>query len=622
MIQMKRYYNIINFDNILLIILLLVLGLSIFKLQIGDYFLLVVSIVATIPVVISAIKAISTKKISVDLLASVALIFSILAGEWVSAIFINLMLTSARVFLAYNEARARKNIESLLKLKPKDVKVKRNGVILEIKPEEVKIGEIVVVDLGERAPVDGTVCEGEATIDESSLTGESLPVNKKVGDKVLSSTLVTSGRLEIKTEKIGSETTLEKIIRLVETAQIDKPDIHTKADIFAKWYLIIVFLGAIGLYLYFHNVLMVLAVLLVVCADDVAVAVPLAFLTAISYCARKGIIVKGASYLEAMRDVKIIFVDKTGTLTRGKLHVEHFICPVSSEREKLLKYSGVMASLSDHPISKAVEGFVKNAQGKVIAEDPKSFKEIGGKGAEAVFGKTKIVLGKLSYIEESGAKIDTKIKEDILREENDGFNVTVISYNGEYYGYFVLADELKSEINLAVKDLKKLGVEKIIMLTGDNERVAKRISDTLGLTGFYANLMPSDKIEHIRKSLNKDYKVMMVGDGINDAASLSLADIGVAMGGAGLDVAIDSANIILMKDDFSKIAELMRISKYVMKIADQDFKIWGFTNIVGLALVFLLKLSPTNASAYNFLTDFLPLINSTRIFRLYVKGRI
>jgi len=624
---MKKYYNIINFDNILLVCLLVILPSSYFKLfPLHGYFLLGIAIIATVPVVISAYKALLNKQISVDLLASVALVFALLAHEWMSAVFINLMLTSARIFLTYNEARARKNIEGLLKLKPKKIKIKHtDGKIIEVDPSKVRVGDIVIVDLGERIPIDGRVISGEASVDESSLTGESIPVSKTKDDKVFSSTLVLTGNLLVETEKIGAETTLEKIIELVERAQIDKPDIHTSAEKFATWYLIIVFAGSIIAFLITHNLTFVLAILLVVCADDVAVAVPLAFLTAISYCAKNGIIVKGASYLEAMRDVKVVFVDKTGTLTKGKLKVEKFFCDSNicsdSDKEKVLRYSGIVAVLSDHPISKAIVNYIEKEK-TLGTVTPNSFEEHSGKGISAIFGKDKLLLGKMAYLEENGINFTEDVKKRIMLEEIEGFNTTLISLNGDLKGFFTIADEIKTDIKEDMEELKKLGVERIIMLTGDNARVAKRISDTVGLTEFHANLLPAQKLDFIKKTLSPKYKTIMVGDGINDAASLTLADIGIAMGAIGYDAAIESANVVLMKDDFSKIPDLIRLSKYVMQIADQDFIIWGISNVLGLGLVFAGILLPTGASAYNFITDFFPLLNSTRIFSLYMKQRV
>jgi Cd2+/Zn2+-exporting ATPase len=626
---MKKFYNIINFDNILLVCLLIILPITYWRLfPLQRYFLIGIAIIATVPVVYSAYKALINKQITVDLLASVALVFSLLAHEWMSAIFINLMLTSARIFLAYNEARARKNIESLMKLKPKKIKIKlADGKIIEVNPKSVKVGDFVVVDLGERIPIDGKIISGEATIDESSLTGESVPVTKSKDNKVFSSTLVVTGNLVVETEKVGSDTTLEKIIKLVEEAQLDKPDIHTSAEKFATWYLILIFVGSITAYLITKDLLFVLAILLVVCADDIAVALPLTFLTAISYSAKKGIIVKGASYLEVLRDVKVIFVDKTGTLTKGKLKVEKFVCDTplcnESNKAKILKYSGILSILSDHPISKAIVNYIEaDKEVDTGTMTPDTFEEHSGKGTSAVFNGEKIILGKLSYLEENGIKMSDNIMKQISLEEDEGFNTTLISLNGELKGFFVIADEVKLDIKNDMEELKRLGVERIIMLTGDNEKIAKRISDKVGLTEYHSNLLPEEKLDFIRKTLSDKYKTIMVGDGINDAASLSLSDVGIAMGAIGYDAAIESADIVLMNDNFSKIPELIRLSKYVMEIANQDFITWGITNVVGLFLVFTSILKPTGASAYNFITDFVPLLNSTRVFSLYMKKKV
>ena len=624
MISMKKFLNILNFDNILLFLLIIILPITYWKLfPLQRHFLIGIAIVATLPVIWSAYKAIANRKISVDLLASIALIFSLLSQEWMSAIFINLMLTSARIFMTYNEARARKNIEALLKLKPKLVKIKQtDGKIIEIDPKGVKVGDIVVVDLGERIPIDGKIISGTATIDESSLTGESIPVSKTKEDNVFSSTLIITGSLLVETEKIGAETTLEKIIKLVEQAQIDKPDIHTSAEKFATWYLLLIFIATPIVYLATKDLTFVLAILLVVCADDVAVAVPLTFLTAISYCAKNGIIIKGASYLEALRDVKVIFVDKTGTLTKGKLKVHKFECGPMCDKNRVLKYAGILAILSDHPISKAIVNYVESDKEKDSGTmTPDYFQESSGKGISANFGGDKFMLGKRSYLEESGVRMKDEIEAQISKEEDNGFNITLISLNDELQGFFVIADEIKYDIKDDIAELKKLGVEKIIMLTGDNEKVARRISDSLGLTEFHANLLPAQKYDFIKNTMSDRYKVMMVGDGINDAASLRLADIGVAMGAIGYDVTIESADIVLMKDNFSKIPDLIRLSRYVMKVANQDFAIWGVTNVIGLVMVLLGILKPTGASAYNFLTDFLPLTNSVRIFSIYRRKK-
>ncbi len=609
-----KYLKWLSFDSVLMVLLLVTLFLNP-----SNIFTFVVAIIGTLPVAWSALKVIYSRKVSIDLLAAIALVFSLFEHQWLSAIFINLMLTFARLLVTYNENRAKKNLESLLKLKPVKIKVERSGQISEILYSEVVVGDTVLVDLGDRVPVDGVVIGGEASIDESSLTGESIPVNKAVGQTVLSSGLVVSGNLQIKTEKVAGDTTLEKIIKMVEQAQIDKPEIHTTAEKFALWYLVAIFLGTILIYLFTQNFTLILAILLVVCADDIAVALPLTLLSAVSFLARKGVIIKGTSFLEALPQVKTIFVDKTGTLTKGKLKVENFVCN-SPERELILKHLSICSEMSDHPMSKAIAQFTKTY--KKSDTLPDDFKEISGNGVRATFKNGEILFGRRTFLENNKISISQTDIDIIEKEEEKGFNITLVAYQNIYQGYFIIADEVKENVKDSIHKLKALGVEKIIMLTGDNERVAGRIKELTGITDFYANLLPEQKLEYIRKSLNKDSKVAMIGDGINDAAALSLADIGIAMGGIGYDVAIESADIVLMKDDFSRVPEMIKVSKYVMKIARQDFVIWGSTNTVGLALVLFGILAPTGAAAYNFLTDFLPLINSTRIFQVYLREHL
>ncbi len=616
---LSKYFD---FDNILLVLLgfsLIGYYLKLLPESWAFYTLAPLSFAGAIPVVWSAILAIKNKHITVDLLASIALVFSLLSKEWVSAIFINLMLTSARIFLTYTEARARKNIESLLKLKPVKTKVKTKNGIVEVFAEQIKVGDIVVIDLGERIPVDGIVVGGGASLDQSSLTGESLPVTKAVGDEVFSSTLVVAGNLLVETKKVGSETTLEKIIELVEKSQANKASISTLADKFATVYISVVLVGSIVLYLFLRDPSLVLSVLLVVCADDIAVAVPMAFLMAIGYGARRGVIIKGANYLEAISHAKVLIVDKTGTLTVGQMQVEKIVSFDGEPENVSLSLAGSLAVVSDHPVAKAIVRFISKKGIKINPAD--DFKEIQGKGSIAEEKGVEILFGKPSFLVESGVSIIGANLEKISELETGGFNVTVLAINKKLSLAFVLADALKPQIKETIEKLKKDGLTNVVMLTGDNEKIAERVSEQTGIVNFHANLLPADKIKYLKKYLNKNYKVIMVGDGINDAAALSLSDIGIAMGGIGYDVAIESADIVLMKDDFKKIHEVIKLSRYVQKVVIQNFWIWGIVNAVGLVLVFTKILHPTSAAAFNFITDFLPLLNSSRIFGLYLKGK-
>ncbi len=620
--KFQKFQSIWDYNIILAVVLIAVLFvhyLGLLSFALDESFSIFIAGIATLPIIFRALISLKNKKVSIDLLAGVALVFSLISKQWISAVFINLMVTSARILANYTEARSRRAVQSLLKLKPEKAKVERNGKLVEIPLSEVKKGDLLVVELGESVPVDGIIEKGEAEIDQSSLTGESMPISKIKGDRVLSSTIVVSGNLVVKAEKIGAETTFEKIIDLVEKSQANKSEIRMLADKFAAWYVGLSFLGSLVLYLFSGNLSLVLAVLLVTCADDIAVAIPLAFLTAIGYAAKKGVIIKGSNFIEGLAKLKVIVVDKTGTLTYGRLKVEEFFDFEPNNHQETLRLAGTVCAFSNHPAAKSIVRYLDEKN--INFSNPDTFKEQSGKGGVAFYRDKKITSGKLSFFEELNFKISDSQLNHINEVKERGLNTTLLGIDNKLVGFFALADEMKPKIKETILELKKLGIQKIIMLTGDNEKIAKRISDKAGLDEFHANLLPEDKLKYVKKYLSNDYKVAMIGDGVNDAAALSLADIGIAMGAIGSDSAIEAADIALMKDDFSELTEIIKLSKYTLKISRQDFWIWGAINTLGLILVFGGILAPTSAAAYNFITDFVPLANSLRLFGFRIKRK-
>jgi len=605
---------------VVLIIVLVVHYFKVFSFDLDNFVLILVALIATLPVVWNAVKALKKRQIGIELLASIALIFSFLAKEYASAVFINLMLTSARILGAYTENRSRRAIQNLFKLKPEKARIRVNNEVLEVAIDKIRKGDLVVVELGDRIPIDGNVMEGEAEVDQSSLTGESLPVDKKIGDQVYNSTVVISGNLIIKAEKIGEETTLEKIIQLVEEAARHKPGITTSVEIFTSWYVILMLIGSGILYFISRDLSLVLAVVLVVCADDIAVAVPLAFIASIGHAAKKGVIIKGGDFLEGINKAKVLIVDKTGTLTRGKLKVENFFVFNDWKSNDVLQFAGAASLLSSHPSAKAILKYAE--ENNIKPQQSDNFEEKSGKGAEIMVKGKKIVTGKMSFFEELGIKMSDYQKRDIEREKDKGLNTTLIGYDGSLIGFFTLTDEIRPNVKNILSELKDLGIEKIIMLTGDNEKIAKNIAEKVGITEYHANLLPEDKLKYLKKYLSKNYKVMAIGDGVNDAALLNAADISIAMGGIGADVTIESGDIVLMQDNLSQVPETIRLARYTARVSKQNFVIWGITNGVGLYLVFSgfvpVIILPTFAAAYNFLTDFVPILNSTRLFNFHI----
>ncbi len=612
--------KLFGWDKILFAVLAILLSLhyvSLIPQTVDQTLLILVSSIATLPVLWSALQSFRNKKISIDLLASIALVASLLNREWASAAFINLMLTSARIFYHYTESKARAAIQGLLKLRPQTVKIKRGSEIIEKKSEEVNVGDSVIIESGERIPIDGTILQGEASIDQSSLTGESAPVAKKAGDNVFSSTLAVSGSLIVKAEKIGKDTTLEKIISLVEESQKEKSGIKTVAEKFSDWYIIITLIGAVIIYFFFRDIKLILAVLLANSAEDIAVAIPMAFFSAIGYAARRGVIIKGEDSLEGLTKVKTIIVDKTGTLTLGHLEVQKIVPFGEYTIEDVFKIAASTEFFSEHPAAKAILKYARSK--KLSFEKPDTFEEKPGRGIIATVGGKKFFSGSINFFREMGIIVHSSEFQTIKEYEEKGFGITLIGDEHKLIGMIVLADKIRPGIKEAIAKLRGFGITHWVMLTGDNEKVASRVATELNIGEFHANLLPEQKVDYIKQHLKKFPKTAMIGDGVNDAASLALADVGIAMGAIGSDAAIEAADIALMKDDIAEIPDIVELGRYTLRIARQDFFIWGVTNFLGLALVFSRTIGPEGAAAYNFITDFFPLINSLRLFNLHLK---
>ena len=576
-------------------------------------FLIFFGIIGVVPVLISGVKSLLNKKISVDLLATIALTVSIIHHEWVSVAFINLMITSARIFGEYTETRAHKAIASLLKLRPTTVKVKQPNSIIEIPIQQVKSGMQIIIQAGERVPVDGQIISGYGEVDYSSLTGESLPLHKETGDQILSSTLNLAGSFIVRADKVGPDTQFEKIIRLMEKAQSQKTLVTTTIDQFTTWYILATVFVTILLYLSTRNLNLVLSLLLVTCADDIAVAIPLTYWGAIAKAASRGIIIKGSSYLEGLGQIKTLLVDKTGTLTLGQIKVSHVVPLNHTDHDHIIKIAAATESISTHPLAKAIVRYAKSL--KINYKTPTTFEEVTGLGVFATINKDKILVGKLDFLKKKKIKITSDVLTQINLIESEGHNIVLVAKNQKIIGIIGLGDELKNGIKMTIAKLKNIGISQVVMLTGDNLQVATTVAKETGINQFHANLLPENKLDYVKKYLNPHSKVGYVGDGVNDSAAISLADIGFAMGAIGSDSAIEAADVALMDDKFIKIYESIKLSHFTLKIARQDFIIWGVVNLLGLFLVFAGVLNPASAAAYNFITDFFPLLNSIRVFR-------
>lgn len=533
-------------------------------------------------VIFEALKNVRKKTFGEEFLMSIASIGAFTIGEYPEAIAVMLFFQVGEMFEEYAEDRSKKSIESLMNLKPDTANVKEKEKIVTKAPEKVKIGDIILVTPGERVPLDGIVVSGEALIDTSALTGESVPRAVKVNSEILSGVIDTNGVLEIKVTKEFQESTLSKILNLVENAGEKKA--HTEKFItkFARIYTPIVILLAV-LILAFPTIILkqdlntwlyrALSFLVVSCPCALVVSVPLSFFGGIGGASRRGILVKGSNYLELLSKLETIVFDKTGTLTKGNFKVQNV--EAIEEKDELLKIAAYVESFSNHPIAKSIlESYGKEINKQEVTE----YEEISGNGVTANIKGQKVHLGNSKLMSKIGIEIE---------ESKTASTIVYIAIDRQYAGKIEISDEIKEDSTKAIEKLKNQGIKKTVMLTGDRKQVGEEVAKKLKIDKVYTELLPTDKVEKLQKILDKKKgKVAFVGDGLNDAPALAMADIGIAMGGYGTDAAIEAADIVIMTDEPLKICEAINIARKTMKISKENIVFAISLKLIALLLVF------------------------------------
>ena len=503
-------------------------------------------------------------------------------GEYPEAVFVMLFYQVGELFQSYAVGKSRKSIASLMDIRPDYANVEREGKLTQVDPEEVAVGDAITVKAGERIPLDGVVLEGQSMVNTSALTGESVPRQVQPGDDVISGCVNQSGLLRVQVTKPFGESTVQKILDLVENSSSKKAKAENFITKFARYYTPIVVFGALALALvpplflgdWVGWVQKALIFLVVSCPCALVISVPLSFFGGIGGASRQGILVKGGNYLEVLANTEIVVFDKTGTLTQGVFNVTA-IHPEESSESSLLEMAALAESYSDHPISRSL----KEAYGKEIdASRVGEVEEISGRGVRAqVDGKT-VCAGNDKLMEEIG----------VSWHPCHHVGTTVhVAVEGQYIGHIVISDQVKSDAKEAIAALKAQGVKKTVMLTGDAKAVGESVARDLGLDEAYTQLLPGDKVERVEALLSETSpkgKLAFVGDGINDAPVLSRADIGIAMGALGSDAAIEAADIVLMDDKPSKIAKAMEISKGTLRIVRQNIVFALAVKLLVLAL--------------------------------------
>ena len=522
-------------------------------------------------VVLEAIENIFKGKVfDENFLMTIATIGAFAIGEFPEAVAVMLFYQVGELFQSYAVDKSRKSIASLMDIRPDYANVKRNNEISKINPGEVKIGETIIVKPGEKIPLDGKIVKGNSMLDTSALTGESLPRKVKEKDEVLSGCINQNGLLEIEVTKEFGESTVSKILDLVENASSKKSKSENFITKFAKYYtpavvIIAVFLAVIPTLViegaeFTDWLYRALTFLVVSCPCALVISIPLGFFGGIGGASKKGILVKGSNYLEALSNSEIVVFDKTGTLTKGVFEVQK-IEPVGISKEQLIKYAAYAESYSNHPISVSI----KKAYGEEINTNLISkTEELSGRGVVAIIEDKEVLAGNEKLMQEKNIKY-TKC--------NEVGTIVYIAINNKFVGYIVISDEIKEDSKKAIDDLKRNNIKQTVMLTGDRKDVGESVAKEIGIDKVYTELLPDGKVEKVEQLLKEKTekgKLVFVGDGINDAPVLALADIGIAMGGLGADSAIEAADIVIMTDEPSKINTAINISKKTMRIVKQN----------------------------------------------------
>lgn len=505
-----------------------------------------------------------------NFLMSIATIGAFFIGEYPEGVAVMLFYQVGELFQSYAVGKSRKSIASLMDIRPDYANVKKGDELVKVDPDEVQIGDIIVIKAGEKIPLDGKVIEGSSMLDTSALTGESVPREVEVGSDILSGCININGVITAEVTKEFGESTVSKILDLVENASSKKSNSEQFITKFARYYTPVVVIIAVFLAIipplvidgatFSDWIYRALAFLVVSCPCALVISIPLSFFGGIGGASKKGILVKGSNYLEALAETEIVVFDKTGTLTKGVFNVQE-IHPEGVSKEELLELTAYVESYSNHPISLSL----KRAYSKEIDNGRISdVEEISGHGVIATVDGKKVMAGNI--------KLMKMMDIPYFKGELIG-TVVHVAVNNKYIGYIVIADEVKEDSAQAIKELKAANIKQTVMLTGDNKSVGSKVAKELGLDKVYAELLPADKVEKLEELFSqksKKGKLAFVGDGINDAPVLARADIGIAMGGLGSDAAIEAADIVIMTDEPSKIATAMKISKKTLKIAHQN----------------------------------------------------
>ncbi|MEI7899038.1 MAG: cation-translocating P-type ATPase [bacterium] len=566
---------------------------------------------------ITGFRDLFKRKITVNVFVVVALVATLAVGEFRPAAIIVFIMAVAGALETYTLDKTRRSIRDLLDFTPPTATVRRNGEEITVPVAELQAGARVVVRPGERIPVDGIVVSGASSVNQAPITGESMPVEKAVGSTVFSGTLNASGRLEITTEKVGEGTTLARIVHLVQEAQNTRAPIQNLADRFTTWFLPTVVVLAILAYFVTGDLKAAVSVLLVACPCAFAIATPTAVTAGVSNLARRAILVKGGVFLELGYKIDHLLVDKTGTFTFGRPKVVDIVSFTGRTTDDILRLACIAEKYSEHPLGRAV--LAAGQEKGLSLQEPERFTSAAGLGVEATWNNARIRVGKPSFLQAAGLSLSPQIEQALAQQSEQGRTAVLVAHNDEPVGLLAIADEIRPEMPRAIRALKEMGVKRITMLTGDNPKVAAAVARVIGVDDFQAEMLPEQKQAFVQKCQAAGQIVGMIGDGVNDAPALAQADVGIAMGAAGTDVAIETADVTLMNDDLSGVAEFMWMSAKVLRRIKLNIFFSMIYNVIGLTLGVVGLMTPIVAVIFQEAGCVTVVVSSTLL--LWAKGR-
>lgn len=574
-------------------------------------------------IALRAFAALRVRTISIELLVTIAAVGALFIGEYWESAAVTFLFVLGGYLEARTLARTRSALKGLLALAPTEVTVRRDGNEVTLAPHEVVAGDTVVVRPGGRLGVDGVILSGQAAIDESAITGEPIPAQKQSGDTVFAGTVSHDGYLEVRAEGVGADTTLARIIQRVEQAQEAKAPTQRMIERFASWYTPAIIVMALGAYAVTQNVALALTLLVIACPGALVISTPISVIAGIGRAARGGILIKGGEYLETAGRIRAVAFDKTGTLTEGRPEVLTVtaldgipalpaMADEDSPRMRLLHWAALAESGSEHPLGRAVERALPKEYVGPVAEQ---FTTAPGGGISAEWQRQRVEIGSPDWLEARVSEWSDAARAALDEIRERGETVAAVAVNGTLVGLLGFADRLRPEAAAAIQQLRDSGVKRLVMLTGDHEASAQRIARQIGIDEVHASLLPEQKLEAIQAIQRETGPTAMVGDGINDAPALATADIGIAMGVAGTDVAIESADIALMADDLGKIAEAIGLARATLNNIRQNVVIALVTVFGLLAGVFANEVHMAGGMFIHQISVLVVVLNGMRLMR-------